>query len=211
MFVVTPAAVCVTDAAQPDPRMPPSVTAQQSIARATHGLTRRACDIRPPLFHPWLHRNRVAHCESHTECLLSLRHPGGHALCTQSRRLRLQTQGKLSLSVYRMFVTPSNLWGCGFQNRSYHDASGKAVECSLRSPSPGPPGEDSALSQVCPKRFTEQSTANELVWLTGNGGNAGESNPPGVASQHPTTVLKTARPTRAEALPRRTLPGRWSY
>ena len=69
-------------------------------------------------------------------------------------------------------------------------------------------GGRSAVSQVCPKQFTEQRTANELVWLGGDGGNAGESNPPGAAFQHPTTVLKTARPTRAEALPRRKIAGR---
>lgn len=37
--------------------------------------------------------------------------------------------------------------------------------------------------------------------LSSIGGNAGESNPPGKASQHPTTVLKTAQPTRTDALP----------
>jgi hypothetical protein len=34
------------------------------------------------------------------------------------------------------------------------------------------------VSQVCPKRFTEHRATNELVWLGGNGGNAGVSTPP---------------------------------
>lgn len=54
-------------------------------------------------------------------------------------------------------------------------SSGRVIPASFTSAEP--PGDDSGVSQVCPKLFTDQRTANDIVWLGGNGGNAGVSTP----------------------------------